>query len=166
MWEDDNPGAGDRSVATAGPAADHVREAAAIAALRQDGFTGDFAASDGELQLIGADRRFRPEDCRILNHFRFEGTSDPGDMSIVYALETRDGTRGILVDAFGTYADPEVGAVVSRMTIERPVLRGRHRLATAALVAVGLLIIGATVSLRWARGCHGRSKAGPARPLT
>jgi hypothetical protein len=152
MWQDNKPGAGDRSVTTAGPAADHVREAAAIAALRRDGFTGDFAASDGELQLAGTDRRFRPENCRILNHFRFEGTSDPGDMSIVYALETRDGTRGILVDAFGTYADPEVGVVVSRMKIERPVPSGRHGPATAALVAGGVLVIAATLLLRWARG--------------
>jgi hypothetical protein len=151
MWQDNNPGAGDRSVTTAGPAADHVREAAAIRALRRDGFTNDFTASGGELHLDGTERRFRPEDCRILNHFRFEGTSDPGDMSIVYALETRDGTRGILVDAFGTYADPEVGAVVRRMGIERPVLRGRHGLATAALVASGLLVITAALLLSWAR---------------
>src|SRR5262245_20222229 len=130
MWRNNNPGAGDRSVVTAGPAADHAREAAAISALRRDGFTDDFAASSGELQLAGTDRRFRPEDCRILNYFRFEGTSDPGDMSIVYALETRDGTRGILVDAFGTYADPEVGAVVSRMKVERPIPSGRRSPAT------------------------------------
>ena len=55
----------------------------------------------------------------IRDYYRFEGTSDPDDMSIVYALEGSDGTRGILVDAFGTYADPAVGAVLDRMRIAR-----------------------------------------------
>jgi len=45
-------------------------------------------------------------------------------MSIVYALEGSDGTRGILVDAFGTYADPAVGAVLDGMRIRR---RGSSR---------------------------------------
>jgi hypothetical protein len=34
-------------------------------------------------------------------------------MAVVYALESTDGTRGVLVDAFGIYADPEVGALLS-----------------------------------------------------
>lgn len=48
---------------------------------------------------------------------RFEGTSDPDDMSVIYALEARDGMRGTLTDACGSYADPAVGAVVDRMGV-------------------------------------------------
>jgi hypothetical protein len=33
-------------------------------------------------------------------------------MSIVYAIETRNGVRGTLADAFGVYADPRVGAFI------------------------------------------------------
>ena len=51
---------------------------------------------------------FRAEDLTIREFHRFEGVSDPDDMSIVYAIESRDGTRGTLVDAFGVYSNPAV----------------------------------------------------------
>jgi hypothetical protein len=62
---------------------------------------------------------FAPEEIAIRDFCRFESTSDPDDMSIVYALESSDGTRGILVDAFGTYADLGIGGVLDRMQIAR-----------------------------------------------
>jgi len=31
-------------------------------------------------------------------------------MAVVHAVEGRGGTRGVLIDAYGTYADPAVGA--------------------------------------------------------
>jgi hypothetical protein len=123
-------------------------------------------ASDGELRLAGTDRRFRPEDLRIRNHFRFEGTSDPGDMSIVYALEARDGTRGILVDAFGTYADPAVGAILNRMTVDPPSARGRTAASTVTIVASGAVIIVAIVLLRWLVGRADRVPAPGPRSST
>ena len=33
-------------------------------------------------------------------------------MAIVYAIETKSGMRGVLVDAFGVYADPLIGAAL------------------------------------------------------
>ena len=51
--------------------------------------------------------------------YRFEGVSDPDDMAIVYAIESRDGTRGTLVDAFGVYSDPAVSTVVESIPVQR-----------------------------------------------
>ena len=42
--------------------------------------------------------------------YRFEGMSSEGDNEVVYAIETGTGVKGVLVDAYGTYAgqaDPE-----------------------------------------------------------
>jgi hypothetical protein len=39
-------------------------------------------------------------------------------MSIIYAVQTDDGTRGTLIDAFGTYADPAIAAIVDRMDFQ------------------------------------------------
>ena len=39
-------------------------------------------------------------------------------MSVIYAVETRDGTRGTLIDAYGSYADPAVGDIVARMGVQ------------------------------------------------
>ena len=41
-------------------------------------------------------------------------------MSVIYAVETRDGTRGTLIDAYGSYADPAIGDLVRRMAVEPP----------------------------------------------
>ncbi len=50
---------------------------------------------------------------------RFEGVSDPDDMSIVYAIESVNGTRGFLVDAFGVYASPVVNNFLAAVPIRR-----------------------------------------------
>jgi len=39
-------------------------------------------------------------------------------MSVVYAIETTDGRRGTLVDAYGTYATPEVDTFVKRAKLK------------------------------------------------
>jgi hypothetical protein len=44
----------------------------------------------------------------VVDFFRFEGESDPADNSILYAIETDDGKKGILSDAYGPYADINV----------------------------------------------------------
>ena len=53
----------------------------------------------------------------IRGYYRFEGTSDPDDMAIAYAIETKSGVRGILVDAFGVYSDPRTSAVLKDVPI-------------------------------------------------
>lgn len=55
------------------------------------------------------DRVYSPHEVKIINFYRFEGESDPADMSILYAIETIDGERGVLVDAYGPYASRVTG---------------------------------------------------------
>jgi hypothetical protein len=85
--------------------------------LARRGFTERFGATDGRLRAAEGGKTFRPEELTIREFHRFEGVSDPDDMSIVYAIESRDGTRGTLVDAFGVYASPVVGAVLANVPI-------------------------------------------------
>jgi hypothetical protein len=40
-------------------------------------------------------------------------------MAIVYAIESSDGTRGSLVDAFGAYSDPRVSGFLHDVPIRR-----------------------------------------------
>ena len=68
-----------------------------LADLAHRGFTEAFAVAGDGLRAAGTVRTFRAEDLTIREFHRFEGVSDPDDMSIVYAIETRDGTRGTLV---------------------------------------------------------------------
>ena len=79
--------------------------------LQARGFAEHFRVVDGgRLRAIGTGSTFAPSQVSIPECHRFEGVSDPDDMSILCAIETRTGVRGTLVDAFGVYSDPAVGA--------------------------------------------------------
>jgi hypothetical protein len=73
-----------------------------------DGFKEDFKATSGGLQSLSTDKLYTPDQVRVINFFQFEGFSDPDDNAVLYLLETSDGLKGTLVDAYGTYADPLV----------------------------------------------------------
>jgi hypothetical protein len=80
--------------------------------LSRRGYTEHFRAVDGGLQALGTGQRFAPKDLKIRGYYRFEGVSDPDDMAIAYAIETTSGVRGVLIDAFGVYADPTTAAAL------------------------------------------------------
>src|SRR2546423_6644838 len=98
------------------PPLDHTHEMPAIDLLERSGYTADFVVECGDtLRVSGTNRRYAASAAHINDFYRFEGTSDPDDMSVIYAVETDDGTRGTLIDAFGTYANPDIAAVVDLM---------------------------------------------------
>jgi hypothetical protein len=76
--------------------------------MLEKGYTLDFKITEEGLTFPGAEKVYKPEEVNIVNYFRFEGISDPDDMEILYVMETNDGKKGTLVDAFGPYADPHV----------------------------------------------------------
>ena len=90
------------------PAYDTVTEA--LKDLKARGFTTDFNIAFDKLQCSRTRRCLSPEEFEIVEHHRFEGASDPDDLSVLYAIEANDGTRGAVADAFGPYADPDLGA--------------------------------------------------------
>jgi hypothetical protein len=94
-------------------------ERGALEALRAQGFTASFLVKGGTLRLADGSRVFRPGEVTVRDYRRFEGASDPDDMSVVYAIETSDGLKGTLVDAFGVYASPGVTAFMDQVAIER-----------------------------------------------
>ena len=74
-----------------------------------DGYTEDFKVSERGLESAHKERNYKPEQVQVVNFFRFEGESDPDDNAILYVIETNDGTKGTLVDAYGIYTDSRVG---------------------------------------------------------
>ena len=101
----------------------------ALDRLAHEGFTEHFGVQGNRLRSFESDRSFGTTDVVIRKFYRFEGVSDPDDMSIVYAIESASGVRGTLIDAFGVYADPTVSAFVTDVAIRVPHQRGRDRAA-------------------------------------
>ena len=83
------------------------------------GFAEHLEIIGDELRALESGKTFKPEDLVIREYHRFEGVSDPDDMSIVYAIESQSGTRGTLVDAFGVYSNPAVSAFLKDVPVRR-----------------------------------------------
>ncbi len=75
--------------------------------LRRKGYDTEFKIEGNQLKTNDGTETFSPRQIKINEFFRFEGDSDPADMSVIYAIETDNGKKGIIIDAFGTYSDPE-----------------------------------------------------------
>ena len=83
--------------------------------LIRDGFTEDYKVVANGLKALGSGNVYRPEEVRVANFYRFEGSSDPGDESILYAIETDDGGKGTLVDAYGPFSDTMVTSFMHKV---------------------------------------------------
>ncbi|WPU96820.1 phosphoribosylpyrophosphate synthetase [Mucilaginibacter sabulilitoris] len=56
------------------------------------------------------------DDFEIDEFYRFEGASNPDDMSIVYAVSSpKYNLKGVLVNAYGTYADDSSSAIAAKL---------------------------------------------------
>lgn len=76
------------------------------------GFTESFKIVGKGLTTEAEERFYSPEEVKIDNFFRFEGYSDPMDNAILYLIETNDGVKGTLIDAYGAYADAKLSKFV------------------------------------------------------
>lgn len=81
-----------------------------------DGYTEDFRINGSGLELLNKGKTYKPEQIRVLNYFRFKGMSDPDDNAVLYVIETHDGLKGTMIDAYGIYTDARTGQFVKRIT--------------------------------------------------
>jgi hypothetical protein len=77
----------------------------AVNDLKKRGYTADFNLEPNCIRCAGLDLQLHPEHFMVEEFYRFEGASNPDDNSIVYAIASNDGLRGVLVDAYGVYSD-------------------------------------------------------------
>ncbi len=83
--------------------------------VREQGYKEDFQVDRKGLSTYSGGKSYQPEDVRIVNFYRFEGESDPGDSSILYVIETNDGVKGTLVDGYGAYASDAVSKFIVKV---------------------------------------------------
>jgi len=84
--------------------------------LFKDGYKTDFKVSEeGTLCTMSDKESFAPDQVRIVDHYRFEGESNPDDMSILYAIETSTGLKGTISNSYGPYADEKVDAFLKKV---------------------------------------------------
>ena len=92
--------------------------AEAVRALEERGFTANFELIGKTFRAVESGKTFKSGDLTIVEHHRFEGSSDPEEMAVVYAIQAADGTSGILVDAYLVYANPDLSSFLKDVRID------------------------------------------------
>lgn len=93
----------------------------AMTRLRGEGWTEDWYATSTGLRC-GSCREVHDASSVAVDHVvRFEGTSDPGDESVLFALTGPCGHKGLYSVAYGADTPPDDLAVVQALP------EGRHR---------------------------------------
>ncbi|MDQ1089232.1 MULTISPECIES: phosphoribosylpyrophosphate synthetase [unclassified Siphonobacter] len=88
--------------------------------LKKEGFTLDFNLEPDSIHCSQENLRLKPEAFEIVETVRLEGMSDPDDNVIVYAIESRDGERGVLISAYGVYAEESTSAeLAAKLAVNR-----------------------------------------------
>lgn len=86
--------------------------------LHARGFDLDFKQHGKFLECVqDSDLCLNPNDFEVVEFHRFEGESNPSDNSIVYAVASRDGRKGVLVDAYGMYSGEYSDEMLKRLDI-------------------------------------------------
>ncbi|SDG98096.1 phosphoribosylpyrophosphate synthetase [Psychroflexus sediminis] len=70
-------------------------------ALRNEGYVDDLNVLDDQIENKTKKKKYPIDDFEVDHYFRFEGVSNPADNSILYAITTSDGHKGMLVDGYG-----------------------------------------------------------------
>lgn len=88
----------------------------ALARMDAAGFTADLVADGPVLRVAGTDRRFDPIEVAVVETVRFEGTSNPDDEAILFAIASAAGEPiGTFSMPYGPAAGPEESAIVERL---------------------------------------------------
>lgn len=91
-----------------------VPESKMVAQLDKEGFTEQFIMTDDGMKDTDGNL-MNPEEMKVVKEFRFEGESNPDDMSILYAVETGTGKKGTITNAYGTYADTRINDFIEKI---------------------------------------------------
>ena len=87
--------------------------------LEEKGYTDEYKIEKKHLLSLSNNKKYKPKDVKAVNFYRFEGISNPDDTSILYAIETCDGRKGTLIDAYGTYADDSISEFIKTVEINK-----------------------------------------------
>ena len=90
----------------------------AITDLALRGYNNDFNLHPEWIECPPLNLRFGPTDFHVDEVHRFEGMNDPDDSSILFAIRSTAGVKGLLVDAYGVYANSMSPEMVKRLTID------------------------------------------------
>ncbi|HYC85119.1 MAG TPA: phosphoribosylpyrophosphate synthetase [Chryseosolibacter sp.] len=91
----------------------------ALTDLKRRGYSEDFNLRPHCVHCPARNLQWEPEHFTVDEFHRFEGMSSTDDNSIVYAISSKDGIKGTLVDAYGMYSSNLTEAMIHKLSIRR-----------------------------------------------
>jgi hypothetical protein len=92
--------------------------AQAVTGLKQRGYSIDFNLENNTITCKQTQVTLLPSEFEITEVYRYEGDSDPADEAVVYAIESQQGDKGILVNGFGISADPVSDEMIRKLRVQ------------------------------------------------
>ncbi len=84
--------------------------------LMKRGYTENLSLEGVTFDEKSKSIQMKADDFEIDEFYRFEGASNPDDMSIVYAVTSKKyNLKGVLINAFGTYANNSASAINAKL---------------------------------------------------
>ena len=87
--------------------------------LKARGYIHDFNLKPESIERPGLQLELSPERFTVDEFHRFEGMSSTDDNSIVFAITSDEGVKGVLVDAYWVYASNLNDAMIKKLAIRR-----------------------------------------------
>ena len=90
----------------------------AIEGLQREGYNVNFIQKGGGLQYSENKKHYRPQEIQIKEYHRFREKSSTSNSSVIFALECNDGSKGVIISSFGTYADMDLLRILDKIKIK------------------------------------------------
>ena len=87
--------------------------------LRKKGYDLDFNLRENYIECTTTKQQLSPNEFEITEVHRFEGMTNPSDQAILYAIESKHGLRGLLVNAYGPDADPISQQLIAKLSVHK-----------------------------------------------
>ena len=91
----------------------------AISDLRKRGYQTDFSAETFGLYCGDLDMRLDPEEFKVDEEYRFGGDAMHEEDTVVVAITSFNGIKGILVDSYKSYSENTDGSGKSESSLYR-----------------------------------------------
>lgn len=86
--------------------------------LNDRGYKHDFQMEKDGLRCLKTGKIYKSSEMKIVEYHRLEGATNPSDMSIIYVIECNDNVNGIVISAYGTYADIALSEFMDKVKIK------------------------------------------------
>jgi len=90
--------------------------------LKVRGYENDFNLYAEWIECHPLNLKLKPNEFHVDEVYRFEGATNPDDSSVLFAIQSSAGVKGILVDAYGVYADALSQEMIDALKIDKNTL--------------------------------------------